>query len=298
MAIISASRRTDIPAFHSQWFMDKIARGQAMVKNPFNGQTREVSLRLEDVDGIVFWSRDYRPMLDDCARLSDMGYRFYFQLTIIGYPRWVDPGSPPIEISARTAHALALRHGPRAVVWRYDPVMLAQGMDAEWHLKNFTRLADMMEGATDECVTSFIDFYAKFSKRLPRLMEENCSPIISPEPGELPTLISSMGAIAARRGIRLSACCETENIRGDIPASCCVDRERMAAVAGVDLLEIPKRPTRRLCGCHASVDIGAYDTCPAGCAYCYANRGQKLAVKNSGGITPENRGLWPQGRGA
>ena len=293
MAIISASRRTDIPAFHSRWFMDKISRGVALVKNPFGGQTREVSLRREEVDGIVFWSRDYRPMLDDLDRLRDMGYRFYFQYTIIGYPRWLDPGSPSVEIAVRTAHALARRHGPRTVVWRYDPVMLAEGLGQEWHLDNFTRLAGILEGATDECVTSFVDFYAKFSRRLPLLLEENGSRLLPPDSAMTRALAASMGRIAAGKGISLTACCEKEDLRGAIPASRCVDRVRMGDVAGVDRSALPKKPSRQMCQCHASVDIGGYDSCPAGCAYCYANRGRKTAAVNSAAIAPSNPGLWP-----
>ena len=293
MAIISASRRTDIPAFHSKWFMDKIVRGAVMVKNPFGAGTREVSLRRADVDGIVFWSRDYRPMLDDLSRLKKLGYPFYCHFTIIGYPKWLDPGSPSISVGAATARRLARDHGPGTVVWRYDPVLLAEGMEGRWHLENFRALASMMEGATDECVTSFIDFYAKFSRSLPMVMEANGAPMAHPGREELLRLLESMAAVAGEHGMKLAACCEKEDVRGAVAPARCVDRGRMERVAGVDLSAIKSRPTRRLCGCHASVDIGGYDSCPAGCAYCYANRSQKKAAINARGVMAANPGLWP-----
>jgi len=293
LAIISASRRTDIPAFYSEWFMEKVTRGSALVKNPFGGGIREVSLRLADVDGIVFWSRDYGPMAESLAKLAGMGYPFYCQFTIIGYPKWLDPGSPRPQLACKTAHGLAKAHGPRAVVWRYDPVILADGMDSAWHLENFRSLLEMMEGATDECVISFIDFYSKFSRTLAPMMENNGCRLQTPGKEELKELAGAMAEAAAGRGIRLTACCEPEQIRGATPSSSCVDADRLSAIAGRDLSWIKKRPTRPLCSCRASLDIGAYDTCPAGCAYCYATRSRKAASANLAAIRAQEAGLWP-----
>lgn len=293
MAIISASRRTDIPAFYSAWFMDKIRKGSVLVRNPFGGAAREVSLKLADVDGIVFWSRNYGPMLDSLVALADMGYGFYLQFTIIGYPKWLDPGSPKIDKAVRTAHLLAKSFGPKAVVWRYDPILLAEGMDAAWHMGNFRRVAEMMEGAADECVTSFADFYAKFAKTLPRIMEQNGAPLASPTRGEPRRLMEELAHMAARRGMRLSACCEPEDIRGSSPPSACVDGARLEAIIKKGLPGIPGKPTRKLCNCRQSADIGAYDTCPAGCAYCYATRSRQGAAARMGAIRPQDDGLWP-----
>jgi len=291
--IISASRRTDIPAFYSFWFMDKVRKGSVLVRNPFGGGVREVSLKPADVDGIVFWSRNYQPFEESLTELSDAGYGFYLQFTIIGYPKWLDPGSPRPEAAAETAHLLARRYGPTSVVWRYDPVILAGGLDAAWHLSNFARLAAMMEGATDECVISFMDFYAKFSKTLPALMAKENAPLAHPGKGELRSLAEAMAQTAGGKGIKMSACCEPEDIRGSLAAASCVDVRRMETVIKKGLPEIPGRPTRKFCGCAQSADIGAYDTCPAGCAYCYATRSRKAAAARMAAIRPEDAGLWP-----
>ena len=69
--IISASRRTDIPAFFAGWFMEKIRSGAVQVSNPFNPrQIRTVSLRPEDVDGIVFWSKNPAPFLENLDAIA------------------------------------------------------------------------------------------------------------------------------------------------------------------------------------------------------------------------------------
>ena len=289
MTIISASRRTDIPALYGDWFMDKIGKGGCLVANPFNGKVERVSLALEDVNGIVFWSRNYRPMLKRLRSLNDMGYRFYCQFTIIGYPRFIDPGSPAPDMSARTARMIRESFGTRAVVWRYDPIMLTSVTDAKWHARNFTSLLEKMEGATDTCVISFIDRYRKLERNLFPLLEKRGVTYYDPARDELENLAGQMALLAEKRGITVESCCEPK--LSAVGKTSCVDPLRLSDVAEQDLSAVRKAPTRAGCRCAYSKDIGAYDTCVLGCAYCYANNSRKRSMANRRAIKKESPGL-------
>ena len=280
--IISASRRTDIPALHGEWFMERIARGFCEVKNPYNGQMSKVSLKPDDVTGIVFWSRNYSPMIDNLLRIHDLGYRFYCHFTIIGYPKLIDPGSPTATKAAQTALALAKTFGPRTVVWRYDPIMITSATNQTWHLKNFGKALDLMEGATDTCVISFIDKYKKLDRNLFPLLKEKNIEYLSPSFNELTNLAQEMRELAKEKGIKVASCCEPELAPNMIEQTSCIDIERLTTVVGLPTfpLGVTQRPTRKGCQCYGSKDIGAYDTCILGCAYCYANHSRERSAAN------------------
>ena len=278
MPVISASRRTDIPAIYGAWFMDKIAKGECRVTNPFSGKVDTVSLKLADVDGIVFWSRNYHPMVENFKRLHDMGYRFYFQFTINGYPRFLERSSPSVSLAVKTAHELCAIFGPKAVVWRYDPVILTSATDAQWHLRNISMIADGLKGATDACVISFVDWYRKVDRNLVPVLQSRGLEAGNPSAQEMAKLAVAMAEAALSRGMKLFACCEPDVESHSIRRAACVDLVRLTQVTGKDLRRLPPAPTRAGCGCRASRDIGAYDTCPLGCAYCYASRSRELSL--------------------
>ncbi|VAX16272.1 hypothetical protein MNBD_NITROSPINAE02-330 [hydrothermal vent metagenome] len=262
--------------------MDKIAQGFCEVKNPFNQKVERVSLALDDVDGFVFWSRNYSPMIDNLKKLLDLGYRFYCQFTIIGYPGFIDPGSPASAKSAQVAHRLFKEFGPKTVVWRYDPIMLTSVTDASWHIRNFTETLDQMEGATDTCVISFIDKYKKLDRNLFPLLKEHNVEYCNPSFGELESLAAQMREMAKEKGIEVTSCCEPELDSNIIAPTSCVDIARLAHIVGTPHLPTgyAKAPTRTGCRCYQSKDIGAYDTCVLGCAYCYANSSSGRSSQN------------------
>jgi DNA repair photolyase len=293
LPIISASRRTDIPAWHTDWFIDKIKRGQCNVANPFNGKVSQVSLKLEDVDGIVFWSRDYRPLIKHLPKLSDMGYSFYFQFTIIGYPKTFEPGSPSILDSTKTALKLAEMYGPHSVVWRYDPIILTSVTDDRWHIDNFRGLCKRLKGATDICVISFIDHYRKLDRNFYPALQNNAIDLYDPGWGRLEKLASELKQVAGRYGISVTSCCEPLLSADIVPPGPCIDTERLGLISSADLSGIKKNSTRKGCLCFSSKDIGAYDTCPTGCAYCYANHSRAKSVKSIKEIKPESLALIP-----
>lgn len=293
MTVISASRRTDIPAFYSRWFMDKIERGLCHAVNPYNGRTQEVPLGPDAVDAIVFWTRDARPIENHLPGLRSRGYSFYFQYTITGYPRLFDPGTPSVETAAAAVRRIAETFGPASVVWRYDPIISTSVTDEKWHVENFRRIAGQLAGAVDQCVISFVDRYRKLDRNFFPKLEQAGVDFHDPERQALTGLALRLEELARDAGMDLAACCEPEIVEGGLGRAACIDPVRLARVTGKDFTKLAKRPTRAGCGCHESKDIGAYDTCPSGCAYCYANRSPQAAARNARGARTESLALRP-----
>ncbi len=269
--IISASRRTDIPAFYSRWFLQRVREGFVEVVNPFNPRQRSrVSLRPEHTLGIVFWTRHPRPLMPYLAELQGRGYLFYFQWTLNRFPRAFEATGPDPERVVADFHELSARLSPAHLVWRYDPILFSNLTPAPWHLENFADLAARLRGATDTCIISFADFYRKTRRHFAALEPQ----VKCREPGEEEQrrLVEKLQKIAAANNMELRVCCEDQLL--DIPEvkkAHCVDLERFRRLDGDLKMELPLVPSRPQCGCYASKDIGAYDSCLFRCNYCYAN---------------------------
>lgn len=295
--IISASRRTDIPAFYSKWFINRIRAGYCRVPNPFNAnQVAHVSLAPGDVDAIVFWTRNPRPLFPYLQELNERGFRYYFQYTLIGYPRLIDPHSPPVETAIATLHALAGQVGPQRVVWRYDPILLTEVTPADYHLEAYARLAQALHGATCRSVISFLDVYNKAKKRLAE-MGVNGAALTWTKPA-LPDwlggLAGDLAKIANREGMEIASCAETLDLRpfGVRPGKC-IDDDLLQNVFGLEVSHAKDPSQRAACGCVVSKDIGMYDCCQFGCRYCYATSSFERARANHQRHDPLREALLP-----
>ncbi|HEX6120622.1 MAG TPA: DUF1848 family protein, partial [Dongiaceae bacterium] len=164
--IISASYRSDIPAFHGEWFLDALAAGRVAVANPYNRRASIVDLKPEAVDGYVFWTRNARPFMRGLGAVAAQDRPFVVHYTIIGYPRTIDANVIESALAGANAREIARLYGPRVVVWRYDPILLTPHTEINWHRANFTRLADALAGIADEVVVSFAQLYAKSARNL------------------------------------------------------------------------------------------------------------------------------------
>ncbi|MCU0589206.1 MAG: DUF1848 domain-containing protein [Syntrophobacteraceae bacterium] len=269
--IISASRRTDIPAFYSQWFMNRIRAGYCLVVNPFNaGQVTRVSLDPRDVDVIVFWTRHPRPMFPHLPELDRLGYRYTFQYSLLGYPRIIDPSAPPLMTALSTFRELSRRIGPERITWRYDPVFLSSLTDPSYHGSRFTRIAEALSGLTRLSVISMMERYRKVEKGLKRLETLGLRPLDLAE-AELDNLLEDFAGAARRNGMRIRACASGRDFSAlGIEPGRCIDAEALSSTFGAQLAPSKDPSQRRTCGCTVSRDIGAYDTCVFGCVYCYA----------------------------
>ena len=278
--IISASRRTDIPALYADWFFHRLAAGEVLVSNPFNQrQGRRVSLLPADVDGFVFWSRYPAPMVDRLHLLGDIP--FYFQVTLTPYGPDFEPGLPSEKQRMDAILRLADRLGPQKVVWRYDPIFLSSFWTPDRHEERFGALAHFLSGSVCQCTFSFLDRYRKIEGTLSRLG-------IEPWTEEaMRDLAGRMSRIAAETGLRLATCAEKIELEDlSIGHARCID----ASFFGRQ--ESRKDPNQRpACGCSPSTDIGRYDTCIHGCAYCYANAGQTAALRRHAAHDPASPNL-------
>jgi len=266
--IVSASRRGDIPAFHGAWFMEQWRRGEVTVRNPFRpAQARTVSLKKQDVDAFVFWSRDPRPFLEFLPEIDRGGSPYYFLLTATGYPRWLEPATPLPEAVVLFFKDLAGRIGRRRVIWRYDPVLFTEQTHADFHAANFSRLAGLLSPFTARVIISFFDPYPKAVRRLRKAGIQAETAAGTPE--QQAGLLGRFAAIAAGAGLEIQSCAEAAITAGVITGKC-IDEKLLNELFGLDLSSRKDPAQRKLCLCQQSVDIGSYGTCRHGCLYCYA----------------------------
>ncbi|MGB4268372.1 MAG: DUF1848 domain-containing protein [Spirochaetota bacterium] len=272
--IISASRRTDIPAFYSQWFMDCIQKGHCSVTNPFNPmQTKEVSLLPEDVEAIVFWTRYPVGLMKHFCKLTDSGYRYIFLYTITGYPRWLEPHSPELSHAIQAFKDVSMMLGSQKIIWRYDPIVFSKELDFDFHIKNFTAIAQQLQGYTQRVIISIMEPYKKVIRRLKPLHEKEIVlyPMNIFNHAALYTFFTSIKHIATHCGMHIQSCCSNLTEYG-ITNGACIDGNLINSVFRLDLHFIKDTYQRNNCLCAKSIDIGSYTTCRFGCLYCYANR--------------------------
>lgn len=273
--IISASRRTDIPAFYSPWFYNRLKEGYVCVRNPRNyHQVSRIPVNRQVVDGFVFWTKNPLPMLQNLSLLAD--WPFYFQFTLTPYGKAVEPGLPSKEQVLIPAFIeLAGRTSPSQVVWRYDPIFFSETYSLSWHVNSFRSMASQLAGATRLCIISFLDYYRNTQTRTAHL---NLFPSTASLREELMDHFSS---IAREYGISLAACAESEDFsRFGVSHARCIDGELLSQIGGVPLKTRKDKNQREACGCAESIDIGVYNSCSHGCLYCYANYQPSLIQQN------------------
>ena len=281
--IISASRRTDIPAFYSAWLVNRIRAGSCEVANPYRRtQIKRVSLLPGDVDAMVFWTRYPRPLLPYLDELDQRGYRYYFQYTLTHYPRAIEPRRPALIAAVHTFRELAEKIGAQRVIWRYDPIYLSAGTPPNYHRENFQELAEALQGFSHRCVISLFDEYPKISRRVRHL--SGYEPFHSSDVAyrsQEDELVRDLAKIAASNAMQIYSCAEENNLACyGVRKGKCIDDELLRQLFGLKLPDKKNSGQRKTCGCIVSQDIGRYDTCVFGCQYCYATRSFLKARQN------------------
>jgi len=246
-----------------------------------------VSLLQEDVDAFVLWTKNPKPFLSALAEIARRGFPFYMHVTVTGYGTPMERSVASWGSVVECCRRLAGEYGPRVIAWRYDPIVITEAMTPGWHLENFARLADAFTGISDEVATSFVEPYRKVARNLDRLSAESGVYWRDPPIEEKRDLVRRLSALATDRGMLLRVCSQPAVAAG-LPEGCCIDPVRLRDVGATAFSSRPS-PTRSGCNCIQSVDIGEYDTCPQGCAYCYANRDQATAVANLKVHDPEGK---------
>ena len=275
--IISASRRTDIPAFYTPWFINRIRAGFCVYPNPlYPNKFYRVSLDPADVLGIVFWTRFPAPLFRYLRELDSKGFVYYFQYTVIGYARSIDVRSPRLEAALKVFRELSSRIGSDRVIWRYDPVILSREIDEKWHQDNFRRIADNISNHTQRLVVSVVDPYRKTQRRLGSSEDGT-----QYDPESYSQLFSWITGEANRRGLLVQSCAETKPLTMGITPGSCVDAQILSTLRGkLNPFTIRFHNQREGCLCHQSTDIGVNDSCGFGCQYCYAVTNHQNALIN------------------
>ncbi len=276
--VVSASRRTDVPAFFTGWFLRRLREGRVLVPNPVTGRPYAVDLRPDRVHSIVLWSKDYGRLLPRLGELA--AYRLFFHLTVNGYgPEW-EPGAPPAADAVGQARALAAVRGAEVVSWRFDPVLFDRRRarrgepfpGAAERLETFARLCRALAAAgVRRCTVAFVKPYAKVRRRLRRLgLEET---LHRPSPAERRAFVSALLQVAGDLGVAVRACCEEDLT--DLPGLAgggCVDGRLLGELFGEPARAARHAGQQQGCRCTVSADVGAYEPMPCAhdCRYCYA----------------------------
>lgn len=262
--IVSASRRTDIPALYLDWLETRLQEGYAYVQNPFNEkQISRVALNEESVDLIVYWTKDPRKLALRPAVLER--FAFLLQCTITPYKEDLEPGlagQKPQIIQA--LQSIAAKYGKERVVWRYDPVLLSERYPLGYHIDAFSRLCGLLKDATGRVVISYIDIYKSIEKAMA------AHGIAAPSTEDMQLLGQSLAKIAKEHGLAIQSCAEPEAL-GGIEQGACISQGMVEGVLRRPVGAIKDPSQRGLCRCLQSVDIGSYHSCTMQCAYCYAN---------------------------
>jgi len=273
--ILSVSRRTDIPNYYSEWFFNRIQEGFVYVKNPMNPhQISKVTITPDVVDCIVFWTKNPTPMINRLDEIAS--YNYYFQFTLTGYGKDVERNVPHKKEKMITVfQELSRKIGKKKVIWRYDPIMFTKKYTPEYHLKAFEQIAEALNGYTEKCVISFVDFYAKNKRRMEALE------IYELEKDAFMKFAKKLAEIANFNGITVVSCAESIDLdECGIEHNSCIDKTLIETIIGCQLNVDKDKNQRHECGCMESIDIGTYDTCKNGCKYCYANNSEESVIRN------------------
>lgn len=270
--ILSASRRTDIPSYYSEWFLNRLKEGYVLTRNPMNSsQISRIKLSPETIDCIVFWTKDPLPMMGQLSILEELGYRYYFQFTLTPYGKEVERNLRDKKDILDTFRKLAESIGSERVLWRYDPIILNDSFDINYHREHFSSLCSKLQGNTKRCTISFVDRYHKIkSDTITEISEQ-----------DMQKLAGLMFETGSRYGLELMSCCEKLDLSSyGIRQASCIDKSMVEQVCGYPIDAKADANQRAGCGCIQSIDIGVYNTCRNGCIYCYANYSEASVMKN------------------
>ena len=261
--ILNTGSRTDIPAFYSDWFYNRIQEGYCLVRNPYYPeQVTKYVLSPQVIDAIVFCTKNPQPMLDRLSLLSQ--YCTFWLVTITPYEQDIEPCVPRWSKVIDNFRYLSRQVGVDRMSWRYDPIFISQKYSVSYHIERFEQMAEDLQGYTRQCVVSFIDLYEKTKRNFPQARSVTAA--------QQEQLIEAFSKIAAAKGMQIHLCCEDRALtRANVDADGCLSQTVLERAIGSALHVPKKKMARDACSCLLGADIGMYNTCGHGCLYCYAN---------------------------
>ncbi|MCD8337495.1 MAG: DUF1848 domain-containing protein [Lachnospiraceae bacterium] len=285
--ILQTGLRTDIPAFYSRWFANRLQAGFVCVRNPYNPvSVTRYTLSPDVVDLIGFCTKNPAPMFPYMDLLAPYGQ--YWFVTITPYGKDIEPNVPDKETVMDHFQKLSDMVGVDSVGWRYDPILISDVYPVERHILDFEKMAAYLSGYTKTCVISLIDIYKKVRRNFPQ-----ARPVQAAERTEIGKTFAEIGC---RYGMTIKACAEGNDLAPyGIDCTGCMTIETFESALHCRL-DAPKRKSARSeCACYLGNDIGAYDTCGHLCRYCYANANAAAVRENMRLHNPESPFLIGEG---
>lgn len=301
--IISASRSTDIPAFYSDWLINRIKGGYVKWKNPYNGVPLYVSFNKARL--FVFWSKNPKPMLKYLDFLDEKKYNYYFQFTLNDYDKEkLEPRVPNVQLRIETFQKLSERIGKEKVIWRFDPLILTDKIGVDELLRKVENIGNQLNNHTEKLVFSFADI--KLYNKVQNNLRKNSIPYQEFNERTMNEFALGLQSLNNNWNFELATCAEQISFeKYGVKHNKCVDDDLMIKLFSqdkvlMDFLGVKIAPAdifnsapsitktkdnkdkgqRQFCGCIISKDIGEYNTCPHLCEYCYANSSKEIALKN------------------
>ena len=270
--IIQTGMRTDIPAFYSDWFANRLKEGFVLVRNPYNpASITRYELDPSIVDMIGFCSKNPAPMLKYMDHLKDYGQ--YWFVTITPYGKEIEPNVPDKDAVMDTFRRLSEKVGINSICWRYDPILIDDTWTVDRHIEAFSYMAAKLSGHTSACVISFIDLYEKVKQNYPEAIRVTMKDQL--------TLTAAFVGIGKKHNMVIKPCGESRSLEA-LGADCsgCMTVRTFETAIGQNLKVPPNPNNRKECACYLTGDIGAYNTCGHLCRYCYANAEKNTVLRN------------------
>lgn len=270
--IINTGCRTDIPAYFSEWFFNRIKEGYVYVRNPYyKNQVMKYKLTPDVVDCLSFCTKNPAPMLPRIHEID--GFRQFWFVTITPYGKEIEPNVPDKEKVMKDFKKLSDIIGVEKIGWRYDPIFITDRYTLKSHIDNFENMAATLSGYTHDCVISFIDLYEKTKRNFPGVK------VVTSEEGN--TIAREFVRIGKKYDIQIKTCVEGQELsKHGVDCSGCMTKPVIEKAIGVSLKLHQKKSTRGGCNCLLGNDIGVYNTCGHACVYCYANYDRKTVIDN------------------
>lgn len=250
--IISVSRREDIPAFRSEWFIDAIKKGDIQLSNGFMDYTIDFC----DTKFAVFWTKNPKPLME---HLDQIPFDYYFQFTLNYYPEY-ELNVPPIQDRIKTFRELSNKIGKERVIWRFDPIIINDKLNSNNLINRIKNIGDKIYKYTDKLVFSYVDPYRKLKGDFIEISDDNKI-----------LIARNIIKLNEKWRLKLATCSESINLDG-IEHNKCIDPDLIEKLCGPQEWIINKKDKnqRLICGCIMSSDIGTYKKCKHNCQYCYA----------------------------
>lgn len=295
--IISASRATDVPAFHSKWFLNNLNKGYIEWKNPFNNKNSYVFFDKTRV--IVFWTKNPKPLISHLKEIDEKNINYYFQFTVNDYENeGFEPNVIKLDERIKIFKELSKKIGKSKVIWRFDPLVLTDKLSVEMLIEKIDRIAKKLRGYTEKFVFSYADIsiYSKVKNNLKKIGIE----YIEFDDEKKIEIAKNISNIAKENDLEVATCAENIDLsQFGIKKNKCIDDELMVKLFRDDrelmdflgyeenLLQdysenkkLKDKRQRAECGCIMSKDIGEYNTCMHLCVYCYANFSEEKVREN------------------